>query len=612
MKKINEDEQEGIKMTEKRGSTEKQSTIKNIIFTHRYLLKDGGVPYYWISAFFVSIFNIFIFFAEVYLPAFVIQRFRDSRALSSILLGVFCYLFCLRAVDLLVKRVERDLDKKIGNARMLRAKDYYALSLNLDYERIDTENYRIKFEKGLDSYYDGFHTGFHHILFDCRALFTGVLGLIVFLVYSSDIHVAMTCLILLSSLITLALYGKNSRWIKEKEEERQKIESKMNHIFKESLSFKNAKDVRFYPVLSLFRHEWENLNARRREWSVKEAKKTALVKFAERALTLFKTLLLFHVIFKRPDITAEHAVVLIGLMAGMERWLKNIFDSLKFLQRNAIHVGNTREVLESTSEGRIDAVAKDAENSLPSIEFVDVSYSFRETGVQAFQHFHLKIPYGEKLAIVGNNGAGKTTLIKLLCGLYQPTAGKILFGGEEIRFMPRELLFRKISAVFQDFNLLAAPIAENISCSDRVEEEKLKEVLEQAGLSEKIRSLSDGVRTELTKEVSSDGILLSGGQNQKLLMARCLYKDAPIVILDEPTAALDALAESELYESYSSLFDKKTVLFISHRLSSTKFCDRIILLQDGAIAEEGTHDELLKKNGKYAQMYRLQSSYYEE
>lgn len=612
MKKINEDEQEGIKMTENRRPTEKQSTVKNIIFTHRYLLQDGGVPYYWISAFFVSIFNIFIFFAEVYLPAFVIQLFRDSRALSSIILGVFCYLFCLRAVDLLVKRVERDLDKKIGNARMLRAKDYYALSLNLDYERIDTENYRIKFEKGLDSYYDGFHTGFHHILFDCRALFTGVLGLIVFLVYSSDIHVGMTCLILLSSLITLALYGKNNRWIKEKEEERQKIESKIYHIFKESLSLKNAKDVRFYPVLSLFRHEFEHLNARRREWSVKEAKKTASVKFVERALTLFKMLLLFHVIFKRPDITAEHAVVFIGLMAGMERWLKTIFDSLKFLQRNTIHVGNTREVLESTSEGRSDSVAKDVENSLPSIEFVDVSYSFRETGIQAFQHFHLKIPYGEKLAIVGNNGAGKTTLIKLLCGLYRPTAGKILFDGEDTRFMPRALLFRKISAVFQDFNLLAAPIAENISCSDRVEDEKLKEVLEQAGLSEKIRSLSDGVRTALTKEISSDGILLSGGENQKLLMARCLYKDAPIVILDEPTAALDALAESELYESYSSLFDKKTVLFISHRLSSTKFCDRIILLENGAIAEEGTHDELLKKNGKYAHMYRLQSSYYEE
>ena len=140
----------------------------------------------------------------------------------------------------------------------------------------------------------------------------------------------------------------------------------------------------------------------------------------------------------------------------------------------------------------------------------------------------------------------------------------------------------------------------------------MNEVLEQAGLSEKIRSLSDGVRTELTKEISSDGILLSGGQNQKLLMARCLYKDAPIVILDEPTAALDALAESEMYEHYSSLFDKKTVLFISHRLSSTKFCDRIILLENGVIAEEGTHDELLKKNGKYAHMYRLQSSYYEE
>lgn len=591
---------------------EKYFTLKNVIFTHRYLLKDKGVPYYWILTFFVSILNISVFFAEVYLPAFVVKMFHDSWSFNQILFSVLCYLSCLVIVDIVTKRMERNLNKRIGNTRMMRAKDYYALNLNLDYEIVDTENYRIKFEKGIESYYDGFHMGFHHILLDCRALFTGVIGLLVFLVYSSDISVAMTLLVFVSSLIPLVLYAKNNRWMKENEEERQKIESKMTNIFRDSLSFKNAKDIRFYSVLPLFRNEFENLNIRRREWSIRESKKTYFVKFVERTLTLFKMFLLFYVIFKRVDVTAERAVVLIGLMVGMEGWLKNIFDNLKFLQRNAINVANTREVLELASEMSCDEGTADAGTSSPLIEFVDVSYSFQETGVQVFQHFNLKIPYGEKLAIVGNNGAGKTTLIKLLCGLYQPTTGKILFDGTDIRLIPRESLFKKLSAVFQDFNILATSIAENISCTDKCNDEKLREVLDQVGLTEKINSLSNGVFTEMTKEISSDGILLSGGETQKLLMARCLYKDAPIVILDEPTAALDAIAESELYESYSSLFDKKTVLFISHRLSSTKFCDRIILLHNGGIEEEGTHDELLNKNGRYAQMYQIQSSYYEE
>lgn len=591
---------------------EKHSTIKNIIFTHRYMLKDKGVTFYWPLTFFVSIFNISIFFAEIYLPAFVIKMFQREWSFRQMVFSVLCYLLILTMADIIIKRLERNLDNNIGNTRMLRAQDYYSLHMNLDYEVIDTENYRIRFEKGIDSYYDGFHMGFHHILLDCRALFTGILGLIVFLVYSSDVSVVMTLLILGTSLITLYLYHRNNGWIKAKENERKKIDTKMNYIFKDSLSFKNAKDVRFYSILSLFRTEFESLNSLRKEWSIQESKKMFFVQFIDRIFTLLKYLTVFYVIFKRNEITADQAVVLIGLTVGMEQWLKNIFDSLKHLQRNAINVQNTRDVLELDYTWSRDQGFTDADLSSPMIEFVDVTYVFPETGAQAFKNFNLQIPYGEKLAIVGNNGAGKTTLIKLLCGLYQPTEGKILFDGVDIQTIPQKLLFEKIAAVFQDFNILATSIAENISCSEKKDEKRISKTLEQVGLAEKINSLSNGIYTQMTKEITSDGILLSGGETQKLLMARCLYKKTPIVILDEPTAALDAIAESELYENYSSLFEGKTVLFISHRLSSTKFCDRIILLENGVIAEEGTHEELLRKNGRYHQMYQIQSSYYEE
>lgn len=296
----------------------------------------------------------------------------------------------------------------------------------------------------------------------------------------------------------------------------------------------------------------------------------------------------------------------------MSEWLKNIFDSIIFLDNNSINVSNTREMLNLKPKIFSNKSLDYKEFTTPTIEFKNVSYSFMETGVQIFKDFNLKILPGEKIAIVGDNGAGKTTLIKLLLGLYKPTKGKILFDGQDIQKISKEQLFKKLCAVFQDFNFFASSIAENISCSSKYNYEKLSIILDQVDLSNRISSLPNGIFTEMTKEISKDGILLSGGESQKLLMARCLYKDSPIVILDEPTAALDAIAENKLYEIYSKLFEGKTIIFISHRLSSTKFCDRIILLEDGVILEEGTHDDLVARNGKYNKMYKIQSSYYRQ
>ena len=186
--------------------------------------------------------------------------------------------------------------------------------------------------------------------------------------------------------------------------------------------------------------------------------------------------------------------------------------------------------------------------------------------------------------------------------------------GTDISALGREAVYEYFSVVFQDFNLLAATVAENVSCRlmEETDVARVCECLALAGLTEKIASLPRGVETPLTKELDLDGVMFSGGEKQKLMIARCLYNDGPVIILDEPTSALDAIAENEIYAKYNSLTKGKTSIFISHRLSSTKFCDRIIMLDRGKIIEEGTHDELLKKNGEYAKMYAMQSSYYNE
>lgn len=212
------------------------------------------------------------------------------------------------------------------------------------------------------------------------------------------------------------------------------------------------------------------------------------------------------------------------------------------------------------------------------------------------------------------NGAGKSTLVKLICGLYKPTSGSIYMDGVDISDIDKEEYFKEFSVVFQDIAVFAYSIASNIACCKKEEEDKvkLKESLRMSGLLDKIESLPKGVDTSLLKELDPEGVEFSGGQMQKLMLARALYKKSPIVILDEPTAALDPIAESEMYEKYNTFTSEKTSIFISHRLSSTRFCDRIILLNNGEILEEGTHEELIKKGGNYANMFEVQSHYYKK
>lgn len=254
----------------------------------------------------------------------------------------------------------------------------------------------------------------------------------------------------------------------------------------------------------------------------------------------------------------------------------------------------------------------------PGIVFEDVSFSYRKddgsAGEKILEHFNLTIAPGEKLALVGVNGAGKTTLVKLLCGLYRPDEGRILVDGRSREEVSPKEWYRLLSVVFQEQLLLPLTIAENLSLQRREDTDDARAwaALEKAGLSETFARQSLTLDTYMQKKVSSKGIELSGGQKQRLMLARALYKDAPLLVLDEPTAALDPIAESEVYESYLEHSRGKTAVFISHRLASTRFSDRIILLDHGKIVEEGTHEQLMELQGAYANMYQVQSSYYEE
>lgn len=241
----------------------------------------------------------------------------------------------------------------------------------------------------------------------------------------------------------------------------------------------------------------------------------------------------------------------------------------------------------------------------------NVSFQYPGTEEEILKEINLKLRIGGKYAIVGRNGAGKTTLIKLLCRLYDPTRGRILLNGIDIKYYDYEEYVKIFSVVFQDFKLLSLPLADNVSSGEKVEEEHMWEVLEQAGLKERIERMPEGLWSQLYKN-NGNGIEISGGEAQKLAIARALYKDGPFVILDEPTAALDPISEAEIYQNFNEMIKGKTAIYISHRMSSCKFCDDIIVLDNGRITERGNHEKLVKENGIYASLYNAQAQYYKE
>ena len=301
-------------------------------------------------------------------------------------------------------------------------------------------------------------------------------------------------------------------------------------------------------------------------------------------------------------------------ISGFTEWVTGILSNCITLHKQSLDLSTIRECLEYPEPFRFED-GKPLKHIAHGAEIKLENVYFRYPGAEkdTLSHINLTLRPGENLAVVGLNGAGKTTLVKLICGFLDPTEGRVLLDGEDIRQYNRRDYYDLFSAVFQSFSVLAGTIALNIAQRETgLDMERVKKCAERAGLRQKIESLPDGYNTYLERQVYHNAIMLSGGETQRLMLARSLYKDAPFIILDEPTAALDPIAESDMYQRYSEMTRGKTSVYISHRLASTRFCDRIIMIGNGCICEQGTHEQLLGMGGKYADLFEIQSKYYRE
>ena len=302
-------------------------------------------------------------------------------------------------------------------------------------------------------------------------------------------------------------------------------------------------------------------------------------------------------------------------VSGFGEWVKGILQQLVELHRQSLELCAFREFIELPEvflleEG--EAPVTD-EGGTYELQLKNVSFRYPGADKDTIHKMNLTIAPGERLAVVGLNGAGKTTLVKLLCGFYDPTEGEVLLNGRNIKEFNRREYYRLFGALFQQFSVLEVTVAQNVAQqATGIDNGRVQACLEKAGMAEVVSALPQGMDSYVGRQVYLDGIEFSGGQLQRLMLARTLYKNAPILVLDEPTAALDPLAEEDLYRRYHGLTAGRTSIYISHRLASTRFCDRVLLLEQGQIKEEGTHESLLAAGGEYARLFEMQAQYYQE
>lgn len=423
----------------------------------------------------------------------------------------------------------------------------------------------------------------------------------------------------LATTISGYFIGKRfNGWGYRHREEEAEYSRRMNYVESKAEDYTLAKDIRIFGMRGWLEDVYAKTLRLYQSFTARGEKVYLWGDIADVLFSFLRNGIAYAILIGitlKNGLSAAQFLLYFSAVGSFTTWVGGILSDFSALHIQILGISTIREFLETPEPFRFEDGNPLEPDPEGRYEITLRNLTFRYPGAEkdTIKGINLTIRPGEKLAVVGLNGAGKTTLIRLICGLYDPTEGEVLLNGTNIREYNRRDYYRHFTAVFQQFSLLCATVAENIAQTDRnVDMDRVRDCAEKAGLTEKIESLPEGYGAHLGREVYDDGIELSGGEMQRLMLARALYKNAPVVVLDEPTAALDPIAESDVYRRYHELTAGRTSIYISHRLASTRFCDRILLLEDGVIAEEGTHDELLRKGGRYAELFGIQSRYYRE
>lgn len=447
-------------------------------------------------------------------------------------------------------------------------------------------------------------------------LMTSCIGFIVYLALLTNLNLWLAALVAATTAVSYFASKRINEWGYLHRSEELELTKRIEYANKTATSREFAKDIRMFGLRGWLEDLWGSTMRLYSAFCAKRERKYIWANIIDIVLTFLRNGIAYAFLIGitvKNGLPASQFLLYFAALSGFAQWVVEILDKLSVMHKQSLDISTIREFLDWDEPFDLNGGERIAfePNKQYEIRLDDVSFRYPKADKDTLSHINLTVHPGEKLAIVGLNGAGKTTLVKLVCGFLDPTEGRILLNGEDIRKFNRNDYYALFSAVFQEFSVLDVTVKENVAqCVDGIDETRVWQCIDKAGLTEKIRSLPKGIETHLGRRVFKDGVEFSGGQTQRLMLARALYKNAPILVLDEPTAALDPIAENDIYQKYNDMTHGRTSFFISHRLASTRFCDRIIFVDSGKIAEEGTHNELLKNGGGYAYLFEVQSKYY--
>lgn len=445
-----------------------------------------------------------------------------------------------------------------------------------------------------------------------------VMGFTIYLFLLKNVSPILILVTLLTTICGYLVTNYIGGWEYRHRQEKAEIIKKLYYAMYRGKDRLFAKDVRIFGMEAWIGSLIEKYQQLLWDFSGRGQKKYLLADVVDILLAFLRNAVAYGYLLSwtiRGELEVAQFLLLFTAVGGFTEWISKIFTQFTVLHRQSLELSSFREFLDQDEvfrmeEGIVPEMQEDMEYT---IELKDVTFRYPGAETPVFEHLNLTILAGEKLAVVGLNGAGKTTLIKLACGFYDPDEGEVLLNGINVKEFNRREYYRLFAGVFQSFSILPGSILLNVAQTVQgADRERALACIEKAGLLQKIKSLPEGLDSRMDKTVFNDAIELSGGEMQRLMLARLLYRDSPVIVLDEPTAALDAIAESDIYTRYQELTRGHTSIYISHRLASTRFCDRIILIEDGKIIEEGTHQELMERGGRYAELFEIQSKYYRE